>query len=62
MTITCWEAMENKVGLVGPMRCADSEDQSEGLMRMRVKVENPSSLYISSLLDFVKTITYYFCK
>ena len=41
-------------------RYVASEEQREGLVEMRMKMVNPSSLYTSSLLDFVTTTTYYF--
>jgi hypothetical protein len=40
----------------------DSEEKRERLVSLGVEVENASLLYISNLLEFVTTITYYFWK
>lgn len=43
------------------LRNVDFEEESEGLVRMRMQVGNTSSLYPSSLINFVTT-AYYFHK
>lgn len=52
--------MKGVEGQAEELGYVDSEEQREELVGMTVNMGNSSSLYTSSLLDFVTITTYYF--